>query len=69
MNKWKIEIILNSGKELTVYYKGYETNSTDVSKKVLCGGERTFNGFSNEDGTGNVLIKVGEIAAMTIYAG
>jgi hypothetical protein len=69
MNKWKIEIILNSGKELTVCYKGYETNSTDVCKKVVCGGENTFNGFSNEDGTGNVLIKVGEISAMTIYAG
>ena len=49
MNKWKIEIILNSGKELTVYYKGYETNSTDVCKNVVCGGENTFNGFSNED--------------------
>ena len=46
MNKWKIEIILNSGKELTVYYKGYEINSTDVCEQVVGGGENTFYGFS-----------------------
>ena len=66
MYKWRIDIILKSGKELTVYYHGVEINSTDVANKVLAGNENTMNGFSNEDGTKNVLIKIGEIAVASI---
>lgn len=68
MKKWKIEFILKSGKEVTVYYKGYESNSTDVANKMLTGNENTMNGFSNEDGTKNVFVKIGEVATASISA-
>ena len=68
MYKWKIEFILNSGKELTVYYAGSENNSTDVAKKMLTGNENTINGFSNEDGTKNIFVNIGEVAAASISA-
>lgn len=68
MKKWKIEFILKSGKEVTVYYKGYESNSTEVANKMLTGNENTMNGFSNEDGTKNVFVKIGEVATASISA-
>lgn len=66
MYKWKIEFILKSGKELTIYYKGYENNSTAVANKLLTGNENTINGFGNEDGTKNIFVKIGEVAAASI---
>lgn len=33
MYKWKIEIIFKSGKEITVYYSGYENDSGQVAEK------------------------------------
>ena len=68
MNAWKIEFILKSGKEVTVYYKGYESNSTEIANKMLTGNENTMNGFSNEDGTKNVFVKIGEVATASISA-
>lgn len=68
MYKWKIEFILKSGKELTVYYAGNENNSGDVAKKMLAGSENTINGFYNEDGTKNIFVKLGEIATASISA-
>ena len=69
MNKWKIDIILNSGKELTVCYEGPEMNTGAVAEKVLTGSRNSLVGFASEDGAKNVLITVGEIAAASIYAG
>lgn len=66
MYKWKIEIILKSGKELIVYYKGVENNSTAVATNVLTGNENTMNGFSNEDTTKNIFVNISEIAAASI---
>lgn len=66
MYKWKIDIVLKSGKELTVYYKGKETNTTDVAKAVMTGNKDTMNGFGNKDGTENIFVVVGEIASMSI---
>ena len=66
MNKWKIDIILKSGKELTVYYVGNENSSAEVANIVIGGNADTFNGFSNVDKSTNILVKVGEIAAMSI---
>lgn len=67
MYKWKIDIILKSGKELTVYYAGEEDNSNGVANKVLKSTTaNTFNGFSNEDNTANILVCVGEIATISI---
>lgn len=68
MYAWKIEFILKSGKELTVYYRGIEDNSDSVANKMLTGNENTINGFSNEDGTKNVFVKIGEIASASISA-
>lgn len=65
MYKWKLEIILNSGKEITAYYKGDENASDDVARKVLTYG---YGGFGNVDGTANVLINIKDISAMTISA-
>lgn len=64
--KWKIDIILKSGKELTVYYIGELNNSQSVAEMVLKGDANTFNGFSNIDKTENILIRVGEIATLSI---
>lgn len=66
MNKWKIDIILNSGKELTVYYKGYEDSSGKVADKISVGNLNTINGFSNENGTQNIFVRIGEIAVAAI---
>lgn len=66
MYKWKIELILKSGKEVTVYYEGIEHSSGDVANKVLTGHENTVNGFSNENNTKNIFIKIGEIASAAI---
>lgn len=68
MYKWRIDIILKSGKEIAIYYKGYEATSDDVIKKVLKGDNNTFNGFSSEDETKNIFVKVGEIAVASISA-
>lgn len=64
--KWKIDIILKSGKELTVYYVGNENSSSEVANIVINGNDDTFNGFNNIDKSTNILVKVGEIAAMSI---
>lgn len=68
MYKWKIQFILKSGKELTVYYKGNENSSGMVASKMLTGNENTINGFSNEDETQNIFVKIGEIASASISA-
>lgn len=66
MYKWKIEIILKSGKEITVYYTGCENESGKVANKVLAGNDNAMNGFSSEDGTKNVFVKLCEIASASI---
>ena len=53
---------------MTVYYRGIENNSDSVANKMLTGNENTINGFSNEDGTKNVFVKIGEIASASISA-
>ena len=68
MYAWKIEFILKSGKELTVYYRGIENNSDSVANKMLTGNENTINGFGNEDGAKNIFVKIGEIASASISA-
>lgn len=66
MYEWKIDIILKSGKELTVYYKGTESDSESVASKILTGDPNNLNGFSNKDGTKNIFVKIGEIASASI---
>ena len=66
MYDWKIEIIFKSGKELTVYYTGYENDSLKVANKMLVGNENAMNGFNNADNTKHIFIKIGEIASASI---
>lgn len=68
MYKWKIEFILNSGKELTVYYEGTENNTMDVAKKMLAGDKNTLNAFNNKDKTKHIFVRVGEIASASVSA-
>lgn len=66
MYKWKIEIILSSGRELTAYYKGDEISSGDVVNKIFTGNINNLVGLSNKDDTKNVFVKLGEIAAIVV---
>ena len=66
MYKWKIEIILKSGKELTVYHGSDKNNSRDVANSILAGDCNAMNGFSDKNGTKNIFVKLGEIAAASI---
>ena len=66
MYEWKIDIILNSGKELSVYYKGEEKYSYDVANKFFTGNINTLNGFGNKDRTKNIFVRIGEVAAVSI---
>lgn len=68
MYKWKIDIILKSGKELTVYYQGDESNSHTVATTLLVGRENTLNGFGNKNGTANIFVNISEIACASISA-
>lgn len=66
MYRWRLIITLNSGKEFTTYYKGPETNSDAVSRKLFNGGLNTFIGLSDSNGRENIFIRLGEIAAVVI---
>ena len=66
MNTWRIEITLKSGKTLTVLYEGPESNSGKVAEFVMQGGTNQMNGFYDLTKTHNVLVLVGEIAALDI---
>lgn len=66
MYKWKIEFILKSGKELTGYYEGVESNTSDVARKMLTGDKNSLNGFSDKDKTKHIFIKIDEVASASI---
>ena len=69
MYLWKIEVILKSGKELTVYDKNEFKSSNNVAEKFMAGNQNEVVGFGNKDGTANILVRKNEIAAMTISVG
>lgn len=66
MSSWLVVATLRSGREVTVLYEGPETNSGDVANKVMAGGSLTMNSFYDKTKTHNILILVGEIAALDI---
>jgi len=68
MYEWRIQIILKSGKEHTVYYRGSEKTSTGVFNRMFVGEANVFNGFANKERTKNIFVKIGEIAAVSIEA-
>lgn len=67
MYRWNIDITLKSGKQISVVYEGKEQNSGDVANKVMAGGFNSMNGFNDHTRTHNILVLVGEIAALDIY--
>lgn len=66
MYKWLVDIILKSGKTVTVLYEGPEKDTTGVANKIVAGGSNSMNGFMDTTGTHNILVMVGEIAALDI---
>ena len=68
MCNWKIEIILNSGKEITAYYRGEEYTSDAVTRKVFVGNSNNLTGLNNEDGTKNIFVRLGNIEYVAISA-
>lgn len=64
--RWKIEIVLNCGKQCTGIYEGEENNSVDVGKKILCGDTNSFNAIQAEENGKHLFIKVGDISAAYI---
>lgn len=66
MYRWNVEITLKSGKQISVMYEGREKNSGDVANKVMAGGTNSMNGFYDSTKTHNILVLVGEIAALDI---
>ena len=66
MYNWLVKITLKSGKELTVLYEGRETQSGDVANRIMAGGPNSMNGYYDTTKTHNILVLVGEIAALDI---
>lgn len=66
MYKWLVVITLKSGKQIEVIYEGSESQSGEVANKVMTGGLNTMNGFFDKTKTHNILVLVGEIAALDI---
>ena len=66
MYNWLVVITLKSGKQIEVIYECNETNSGEVASKVMAGGPNTMNGFFDKTKTHNILVLVGEIAALDI---
>jgi hypothetical protein len=66
MYRWNVVITLKSGKEINVMYDGRENDSGEVAKKIMAGGVQSMNGFYDFTRTHNILVLVGEIAALDI---
>ena len=68
MYKWKIVMILKSGKEVLAYYKGDECNSVQVGDKLFAGEGNAIIGLNNYNDTESIYILRSEIATMAISA-
>lgn len=69
MYKWKIDIILKSGKELTTYDKNELSDSHKVANEFMAGNQNDIISLGNKEGTANICVRKSEIAAMTISVG
>lgn len=69
MNKWKVTIILKSGKVVKGIYESSKTNSLEVAREMLpeCKPTNVF-GFKSENENENVFVVATEVAAFTIGA-
>jgi hypothetical protein len=66
MYRWKLEFVLKSGKEITVYCECDTQNSGEIANEILRHKDNSFSGFNNEDKTKNIFVKTGEIASISI---
>lgn len=66
MYKWKLTFLMKNGEYLHGTYEGVEKNSDAVAKVLLKGDIHTFTGCRGLKGDSNLLICVGEIAALDI---
>lgn len=67
MIKWKITIILKSGKIVKGIYESGKTNSLEVAREMLPERKPTnVFGFKSEDGNKNVFVMVTEVSAFDV---
>lgn len=69
MYKWKIDIVLKCGKEITGTHTGEEENSLDVAKVLFEGRPDDVIDLGDGQRTTQYFIKKGEIACMAISVG
>ena len=70
MYKWKIDLILKSGKELTAFYENDKDGSLNVGKELLEGEDNLIIGsLNNKNKTEQIFIRRSEIASMTVSMG
>ena len=68
MYTWQIDIWLKSGEKIKARYKGDETSSTEVVKRLLEGKpDNSWMGLIGETDSHNLIVKIGEIVAIDIY--
>lgn len=68
MYNWNIDIWLKSGVKLECVYHGEEDTTTDVANKLFTGKPANeMVGINGRKHSHNVLILIGEVAAVDIY--
>ena len=66
---WKLEIFLKSGEKIEGYDKNEFDSSIDVAKKYLSGDDTSFIMLGDRPLTKSIIVRIGEISAMTISVG
>lgn len=65
---WKIAVMLKSGREIVGYDKNHFNNSIDLAKHIFSD-DSSLISLGDKIGTKNTIIRVDEIAAITISVG
>lgn len=66
MNEYEITYYLNSGNIIKGVYKGNESNTDLVMKKLFQGNVNSFTGLLNITKDANLLVKLGSVEAYII---
>lgn len=66
MYKWKIEIILNCGKEIVGQVELEQANSFDVAKEILLRKSTDFYAIGSLDHKKHIIVRVCDISSMEI---
>ena len=66
MYKWKIEIILNCGKEIVGKVELKQDNSLDVAKEILLGKCNDWYAIGSLDCKKHIVVRTGDISSMAI---